>query len=262
VAATTAAALAATVVGGGAGATLYAATLDHASTATTQASTSAATAVADTTSQLAVAEIYEQSSKGVVEIEVTTAVTSPFGDSQEQRAEGTGFVYDDDGHIVTNQHVVDGATSIKVTFSDGSSYDATVVGADASTDVAVLEVDAPASKLHPLTLADSSAVTVGEGVVAIGNPFGLENSVTTGIVSAVGREITAPDNTPIRNAIQTDAAINHGNSGGPLLNMRGEVIGITSQIESSSGGSEGVGFAVPSNTVEKVVGQLLGKGVA
>jgi putative serine protease PepD len=175
---TTAAALAAAVVGGGAGATIYATMLDHGSTAAAAASTSAATAVADTTSQLSVAEIYARSSKSVVEIEVTTTVTSPFGDSQEQQAEGTGFVYDEQGHIVTNEHVVDGATSVKVTFSDGSSYDATVVGADASTDVAVLEVDAPASELHPLTLADSSDVTVGEGVVAIGNPFGLEKSNT------------------------------------------------------------------------------------
>jgi putative serine protease PepD len=255
---TAATALTAAVAAGSAGATLYATTLDDHSPSTTQASTSSATAVAETSSQLTAAQIYAQSSESVVEVEVTTAVTSPFGDSQSAQAEGTGFVYDEQGHIVTNQHVVDGATSIRVRFSDGSTYDATVVGADASTDVAVLKIDAPASKLHPLELADSSAVTVGEGVVAIGNPFGLENSVTTGIVSAVGREITSPAGTPIENAIQTDAAINHGNSGGPLLNMQGEVIGITSQIESNSGGSEGVGFAVPSNTVATVVARVLG----
>jgi putative serine protease PepD len=255
---TAATALTAAVAAGSAGATLYATTLDDHSPSTTQASTSSATAVAETSSQLTAAQIYAQSSESVVEVEVTTAVTSPFGDSQSAQAEGTGFVYDEQGHIVTNQHVVDGATSIRVRFSDGSTYDATVVGADASTDVAVLKIDAPASKLHPLELADSSDVTVGEGVVAIGNPFGLENSVTTGIVSAVGREITSPAGTPIENTIQTDAAINHGNSGGPLLNMQGEVIGITSQIESNSGGSEGVGFAVPSNTVATVVARVLG----
>jgi putative serine protease PepD len=255
---TAATALTAAVAAGSAGATLYATTLDDHSPSATQASTSSATAVAQTTSQLTAAQIYAQSSESVVEIEVTTTVTSPFGDSRSAQAEGTGFVYDEQGHIVTNQHVVDGGTSIRVRFSDGSTYDATVVGADASTDVAVLKIDAPASKLHPLELADSSDVTVGEGVVAIGNPFGLENSVTTGIVSAVGREITSPAGTPIEDAIQTDAAINHGNSGGPLLNMQGEVIGITSQIESNSGGSEGVGFAVPSNTVATVVARVLG----
>jgi putative serine protease PepD len=259
---TAATALTAAVAAGSAGATLYATTLDGQSASATQASTSSATAVAQTSSQLTAAQIYAQSSESVVEIEVTTAVTSPFGDSRSAQAEGTGFVYNDQGHIVTNQHVVDGATSIRVRFSDGSTYDATVVSADASTDVAVLKIDASASKLHPLKLADSSAVTVGEDVVAIGNPFGLENSVTTGIVSAVGREITSPAGTPIENAIQTDAAINHGNSGGPLLNLRGEVIGITSQIESNSGGSEGVGFAVPSNTVAAVVARVLGSAAA
>jgi putative serine protease PepD len=257
---TAATALTAAVAAGSAGATLYATTLDDHSPSTTQASTSSATAVAETSSQLTAAQIYAQSSESVVEVEVTTAVTSPFGDSQSAQAEGTGFVYDEQGHIVTNQHVVDGATSIRVRFSDGSTYDATVVGADASTDVAVLKIDAPASKLHPLELADSSDVTVGEGVVAIGNPFGLENSVTTGIVSAVGREITSPAGTPIEDAIQTDVRSTTATraAGGPLLNMQGEVIGITSQIESNSGGSEGVGFAVPSNTVATVVARVLG----
>jgi putative serine protease PepD len=149
---------------------------------------------------------------------------------------------------------------VRVKFSDGSTYKATVVGSDTSSDIAVLHVNAPASKLHPLTLADSSQVAVGDGVVAIGNPFGLDGTVTSGIVSAVGREIAAPDNTPIENAIQTDAAINHGNSGGPLLDLRGRVIGITSQIQSEGGGNDGVGFAVPSNTVKSVVAQLISGG--
>src|SRR6185295_6200997 len=152
----------------------------------------------------------------------------------------------------TNQHVVDGAQSISVRFANGKTYSAKVVGTDPSTDIAVIKVDAPASALRPLTLADSSAVEVGDGVIAIGSPFGLEQTVTTGIVSALHRQITAPNNFTIDNAIQTDAAINHGNSGGPLLDLNGKVIGVNSQIESDSGGSDGVGFAIPSNTVRSI----------
>jgi putative serine protease PepD len=162
--------------------------------------------------------------------------------------------------VITNQHVVDGATTARVTFSDGKSYDATVVGSDPSTDLAVLKVEAPASALQPLALADSAELEVGEGVVAIGSPFGLEQTVTTGIVSALHRQITAPNSFSIDDAIQTDAAINHGNSGGPLLDLRGRVIGVNSQIESESGGNDGVGFAVPSNTVERIAEALIADG--
>jgi putative serine protease PepD len=162
--------------------------------------------------------------------------------------------------VVTNEHVVAGASSVEVTLPDGSSAKATVVGSDVSSDLAVLKVDAPASKLVPLQLGDSSAVAVGDGVVAIGDPFGLAGTVTSGIVSAVGREIQAPDGTPIEGAIQTDAAINHGNSGGPLFDLDGKVIGVTSQIQSDSGGNDGIGFAIPSNTVKSVVAQLLASG--
>jgi S1-C subfamily serine protease len=249
---------AAALTGGGSGAVVYAAT---ARDATTTTSTASATPVADTTgSALTAAEIYAKDARSVVEITVTSsaAVRGPFGGTQTVESAGTGFVYDTDGDIVTNQHVVDGASSITVKLADGSTYDATVVGTDASTDVAVIRIDAPASALHPFTLADSSAVEVGDGVVAIGNPYGLENSVTTGIVSGVGREIEAPDGSKITGAIQTDAAINHGNSGGPLLDLQGRVIGITSQIESESGGNDGIGFAVPANTVKSVVARLLG----
>src|SRR5205085_5739811 len=161
-----------------------------------------------------------------------------------------------------NEHVVSGATSVSIKFQDGSRYKGTVVGTDPTTDLAVVHVNAPASKLVPLSLADSSAVAVGDGVVAIGNPFGLDGTVTSGIVSALNREITAPDGTPIEGAIQTDAAINHGNAGGPLLDLQGKVIGITSQIQSDSGGNDGVGFAVPSNTVSKIVTQLIANGKA
>jgi putative serine protease PepD len=147
-----------------------------------------------------------------------------------------------------------------VTFWNGKSYDATVVGSDPSTDVAVLDVDAPASVLEPLRLAESSQVEVGDGVIAIGSPFGLEQTVTTGIVSALHRQITSPNDFAIDDAIQTDAAINHGNSGGPLLDMQGRVVGVNSQIESESGGNDGVGFAVPSDTVERIADALIEDG--
>jgi putative serine protease PepD len=147
-----------------------------------------------------------------------------------------------------------------VQFANGKSYDATVVGSDPSTDIAVLKVNAPQSVLKPLALGDSSSVEVGEGVIAIGSPFGLEQTVTTGIVSALHRQIDSPNNFAIDDAIQTDAAINHGNSGGPLLDLSGKVVGVNSQIESESGGSDGVGFAVPSNTVEKIASALIADG--
>jgi putative serine protease PepD len=250
---------AATLAGGGAGATAVA--LTHGSSATPTATTAATTPATNTASAttLSVAEIAKRDTKSVVEVDATLNNTqSPFpGSSSESSAEGTGWIYDTKGDIVTNQHVVDGATKVRVKFSDGSTYTATVVGTDVSSDLAVLHVDAPVSKLVPLTLGDSSALQVGDGVVAIGNPFGLDSTVTSGIVSALNREISAPDNTPIEGAIQTDAAINHGNSGGPLLNLAGNVIGVTSQIQSDSGGNDGVGFAIPSNTVKNVVDQLI-----
>jgi putative serine protease PepD len=210
-------------------------------------------------------EIYKRDAPGVVEITTTESggsSTFPFGNGggRSQTAQGSGFVYDSNGDIVTNEHVVDGASSVKVTFSDGSTYTGKVVGKDASTDLAVLRVDAPASKLHPLTLADSSDVQVGDGVVAIGSPFGLEETVTSGIVSALHRQMTAPNNFTIDDSIQTDAAINHGNSGGPLLDTRGRVIGITSQIQSDTGGNDGIGFAVPSNTVRTIAEKLIANG--
>ncbi len=202
-------------------------------------------------SSSSVAAIYKRSQKAVVEIAVTTGA---------QQAQGSGFVYDEQGHVITNQHVVAGAESVEVTFWNGKTYDATVVGSDPSTDIAVLDVDAPASVLEPLELGDSSQLEVGDGVVAIGSPFGLEQTVTTGIVSALNRQITAPNNFAIDNAIQTDAAINHGNSGGPLLDMDGSVVGVNSQIESESGGNDGVGFAVPSDTVERIADALITDG--
>jgi putative serine protease PepD len=256
-------AAAALALGVGAGAGGYAAVSGGETTHAAGTTAQTATPAAASTRNLSVGEIYRRASAGVVEITTTStsgANDAPFpfgGGSGESQAQGSGFVYDGDGHVVTNFHVVRGASSIRVTFADGSSYKAAVVGSDPSTDLAVLDVDAPASKLHPLTLGDSSAVSVGDGVVAIGSPFGLEETVTSGIVSALGRTIGSASSYSISGAIQTDAAINHGNSGGPLLNLRGQVIGVTSQIESESGGNDGVGFAIPSNAVRNVAKALI-----
>ncbi len=212
-------------------------------------------------SALSIAKIYGLASRGVVEISVTTTQGSGFGQGGgTQTAQGSGFVYDTSGHVITNDHVVDGATSIAVKFDGGATYKATLVGNDPSTDLAVVKIDAPSSLLHPLTLGNSGALQVGDGVVAIGSPFGLQESVTSGIVSALHREITSPNHFAIEDAIQTDAAINHGNSGGPLLNLQGRVIGVNAQIQSEGGGNDGVGFAVPSSTVHTIVGKLLANG--
>jgi putative serine protease PepD len=233
------------------------------STASATANTSTAQPAATAAKNLSIHQIYEQVGQGVVEITVSTSDgssgTSPFGGGSAT-AQGSGFVYDDAGDIVTNAHVVEGATSIKVELANGKTYDATVVGSDESTDLAVLKVDAAASELHPLALANSSAVEVGDGVVAIGSPFGLSETVTAGIVSALNRQIDSPNGFTIPGAIQTDAAINHGNSGGPLLDLSGKVIGVNAQIESDSGDNAGVGFAIPSNTVKTVVAQILSGG--
>ena len=217
---------------------------------------------ADTTGP-SISDIYQSTYKGAVEITVTSGGSpTPFGGQESQQALGSGFVIDEQGHIVTNEHVVDGATSIKVRLWDGKTYNATLVGSDASTDLAVIKIDAPSSVLEPLTLADSNSVQVGDTVVAIGSPFGLENTVTSGIVSALHRQMTSPNNFSIDDSIQTDAAINHGNSGGPLLNSLGQVIGVNAQIESDSGGNDGVGFAIPSNTVKTIVSELISTGKA
>ncbi len=215
---------------------------------------------------LSIAEVYKRSAPAVVQI-TATGNSNPFGSESQQRALGSGFVFDKAGYIITNYHVIAGAGSIQVTFSNNQSIDATLVGSDPSTDIAVLKVNTTASALTTLTLGDSDRVQVGDAVVAIGNPFGLNRSVTAGIVSALQRQITAPADAAgnqyaIDHVIQTDAAINHGNSGGPLLNARGEVIGVNAQIETggASQGNVGVGFAVPSNTVKNVAGQLIETG--
>jgi putative serine protease PepD len=227
-----------------------------------QVNVPAAQSTSNTTGSLSVADIYRRAHESVVELTVTEgAQADPFGGSQTQQAQGSGFIYDTQGNIITDEHVVAGATKISVKFSNGASYQADVVGADASTDLAVIKVKgAPSSLLVPVTLGDSSKLSVGDGVVAIGAPFGLEETVTSGIVSALHRQMTSPNNFAIDDSIQTDAAINHGNSGGPLLNLQGEVIGVTAQIKSDSGGNDGIGFAVPSNTVKSVATQILDNG--
>jgi putative serine protease PepD len=249
--------VAALVLAAGAGAATYALLADGSSTAPS-VTVAGGSPTADTSGNT-VSDVYERTNASVVEITVTISGDAAQGSGASQ-AQGSGFVYDSSGHVVTNQHVVDGAGSIQVKFANGTTTGATVVGTDPSTDLAVLKLDSTPSGLEPLTLADSSAVDVGDEVVAIGSPFGLENSVTSGIVSALDRSMEAPNGFTINGSIQTDAAINHGNSGGPLLDMNGRVIGVTAQIESDSGGNDGVGFAIPSNTVRAIATQLIANG--
>jgi putative serine protease PepD len=223
---------------------------------------------------LTINQIYHQAAPGVVQITSTSVVNvpqdpifgNPFAPQQEQQQSlGSGFVMDKAGHIVTNYHVVEGARSVQVSFSNGENVKARIVGSDPSTDVAVLQVQTHSRALTPLPWGDSDAVEVGDSVVAIGNPFGYTRTVTAGIVSAVDRPLTAPNNYPIEHAIQTDAALNHGNSGGPLLDARGEVIGVNSQISTGNTGQQGnvgIGFAIPSNTVRNVVAQIIQNGHA
>jgi len=249
--------LAAACVGAGGGALLYSAFGSNGGTTVVRQVTVKDTQPASD-APLSINAIYRNNYKGVVEI---TVDSSGFGSGP---AEGSGWVYDANGDVVTNQHVVNGANSIKVTFWNGKTYDAQLVGSDQTSDLAVIKVDAPASMIHPLQLGDSSALRVGDGVVAIGSPFQLQETVTSGIVSALHRSISSPGQQPftISDSIQTDAAINHGNSGGPLLNTAGAVVGVNSQIRSESGDNAGIGFAIPSNTVRSVVTQLIATGKA
>ena len=207
-------------------------------------------------SSLTLVELFEKSEEGVVKIQVVR--NNIPGDTGSV---GSGFVYDNLGHIITNAHVVDGASKATVTFLDGSQYDAEIIGTDKFTDIAVIKVSEKPRLLHPLQIGDSSQLRIGEQVAAIGNPFGLSGSMTSGIVSQMGRLLPSQDSGfSIPDVIQTDAAINPGNSGGPLLNLRGEVVGINTAIQSSSGEFSGVGFAIPSNTAIKIVPSLIEDG--
>ena len=207
---------------------------------------------------LSVNQVYRQVGPGVVDITVSSANNGGFfNPGGQQQGEGAGVVYDTKGDILTDEHVVSGANSVTVRFQDGRKVGAKVLGTDPSTDVAVIRVDVPASELHPIPVADSSAAQVGDPVVAIGSPFSLPETTTTGIISAVGRSITAPNQYTITGAIQTDAAINPGNSGGPLLDASGHLLGLNDQIQTNSGSSAGVGFAIPSNTVARIANEII-----
>jgi putative serine protease PepD len=214
-------------------------------------------------------QIYKKAGPGVVDIVVTTSGSSGSnslfgGGSGSQKDEGAGVVYNDQGYILTDQHVVAGAKSIKVTFQDGLVASAKLIGTDPSTDVGVIKVNVAQSELHPLQFADSDSAQVGDNVVAIGSPFSLPETVTSGIVSQTGRPIQAPNTYTIPGAIQTDAPINPGNSGGPLLNAAGQVLGLNDQIETNNttvggeGSSSGIGFATPGNEDQKVANKLIG----
>jgi putative serine protease PepD len=262
----------AVAVGAAAGAGAYALSNRGSSTpSATRLVVPAQSASSTTSTGDSLAQLYKQDAPGVVDIQVvesssgTNSSQFPFGPSgsQKQKAEGTGFEIDTNGNILTAEHVVSGAQSITVTFQDGSTAKATLVGSDKTTDTAVIHVNEPASKLHPLALGNSSAVLPGQSVVAIGSPFSLQETMTAGIVSATGRQITAPNNFTISGAIQTDAAINHGNSGGPLIDTASNtVIGINDQILNAGDTNDnaGVGFAVPIDASKSVAHTLIAGG--
>jgi S1-C subfamily serine protease len=259
--------LAAAVAGGIVGAAVGLA-IDDNSAASTPVAAEAASPISTSRTGLTPEQIYRRDAQGVVVITDTQTEQVPataFSPPRTQKAEalGSGFVIDRQGDIVTNDHVVQGSTGIRVGFSSGASYPATTVGTDPSTDVAVVRVKAPAAALHPLAFANSSTAEVGDPVYAIGNPFGLDRTMTAGIVSATGRDIQAPNGLTIPNAIQTDAAINHGNSGGPLLDRFGSVVGMNSQIQGGTvNANVGVGFAISSNAARAVADELIATGHA
>jgi putative serine protease PepD len=258
--------LAVAVAGGLTGAVVGLA-LDHGTSVAT-AAPATTTAPPPPKSGLTPEAIYRRDASGVVVITATETqdvAPTPFTPAQKESVTvlGSGFVLDGKGDIATNDHVVQGGSGIRVGFSGGASYPATIVGADASTDIAVIRVQAPASALHPLTFDESGSIEVGDSAYAIGNPFGLDGTMTAGIVSATGRDIQAPNGLTIPKAVQTDAPINHGNSGGPLLDRFGRVIGVNDQIEGGTvDGNVGVGFAIPSDTAKSIVRQLIATGHA
>ena len=204
---------------------------------------------------LSLIEIFEKSEPGVVRVNTQRNQTI-----NDVGGVGSGFVFDKKGHIITNAHVIEDSTKTVVTFLDGRSYNAEIIGIDQYTDIGVIKVNADLKLLQPLTLGDSSNLQVGEPITAIGNPFGLSGSMTSGIISQMGRLLPTNSGFQIPDVIQTDAAINPGNSGGPLLNMRGDIVGINTAIQSTTGEFTGVGFAIPSQTVAKIVPTLISEG--
>ena len=208
------------------------------------------------TSNFSLTEIFERTEESVVQVNIRSDNTI-----NNRGNMGSGFVYKDDGYIITNHHVVDNAERVTITFLDGESYIAKIIGTDADLDIAVLKVEIGSTYLQPIPIGDSSHLKVGEPIAAIGNPFGLSGSMTSGIISQIGRLLPQDSGYSIPDVIQTDAAINPGNSGGPLLNMKGEVVGMNTAIQSATGEFTGVGFAVPSNTIKKVVPVLIRDGI-
>jgi S1-C subfamily serine protease len=258
------------IIAGGSGGTTTTTTVMQSGGGSTGTSQSASSEPASikSTGGMTINQIYRSASPGVVDIMVTSQGQNPSsglfgGGGQTQQGEGAGVVYNKSGYILTDEHVVANASSIKVTFSNGKKASARVIGTDPSTDVGVIKVDAPASELHPIPLGNSDVAQVGDPVVAIGSPFSLPQTVTAGIVSQTGRSIMAPNNYTIPGAIQTDAAINPGNSGGPLLNASAQVLGLNDQIETNNtngtgqGSSSGVGFATPIKTDAKIANQII-----
>jgi S1-C subfamily serine protease len=207
-------------------------------------------------------QVFKQASPSVVFITNSRLVRSFYSLNPQEipQGSGSGFIWNKDGHIVTNFHVVQQANRVTVTLQDGSTYDASAVGFAPDKDLAVLKIDAPPEKLIPITLGDSSELEVGRKVVAIGNPFGLDTTMTVGVVSALGREIDSLSMRKIRDVIQTDAAINPGNSGGPLLNSMAQLVGVNTSIYSPTGANSGIGFAIPVNSVKKIVPELISFG--
>ena len=249
-------ALVAAAIGGGVvGAGVMAAVEDDGPTATATVTGREVADRSQASTQLAA--LYKEVSPSVVEIQVEAQADSPFG--TPQGGTGTGWMYDAT-HIVTNQHVIDGTNEVTIRFEDGRQVQARVVGSDPSTDVALLEIDAGADAPAALGRGSTESLEVGDPVVAIGSPFGLEGSLTTGVVSGLGRNIQAPDGFTIDDVVQTDAALNPGNSGGPLLDLNGRVVGMNAQIASQSGSNSGIGYAIPIETVQSVVDQLLEDG--
>jgi putative serine protease PepD len=259
-------------VGGGAVVAVADGGSSSATTTITAPAATGATASSVATTSGTASAVYRNASPSVVQITAVTTgssaedATSPFGgggQSSAGEATGTGFVVDSEGLIVTNEHVVDGASKLTVTLQDGTDMEATLVGKDATTDLALLRIDPGSHSLPALTLSDDSGLTIGQDVYAIGSPYQLQGTLTTGVISQLHRQITSPNGFSISDAIQTDAELNPGNSGGPLLNARGQVIGVNAQVyggsQSATGqatGGTGLGFAIPSSTVKRIVGQL------
>jgi S1-C subfamily serine protease len=240
----------ASLVGGVTGAVVATRGDDDSSSSQTATVTVPSQGISSSTTSLA--SLYKRISPSVVEIQVRTSLGGG--------GTGTGWGFDQQGHIVTNEHVVENASDVVVKFADGTEEDAKVLGVDASTDVAVLKLADPSKAPAPLQLGSTDSLEVGDPVVAIGSPFGLEGTLTSGIVSAKDRTITAPDGFTIDGAVQTDAALNPGNSGGPLLTTSGQVVGVNAQIASDNGASNGVGYAIPIETVKSVADQLIQDG--